>query len=90
MGPMAFCCCQISYVLMNKIQVRTRKIGHNSTVKMEPTKGRKIKTSRSGKIAIQWTPSLDLAPSVKMGTVGACIYACSKAEQCIPNKSDKL
>ena len=58
----------------NEMRERARKIVHNSAVKIEATKGREMNTSKSGKTAIQLTPSLDLDLSVKMGT-------CYKAEQ---------
>ena len=35
----------------NEIQAIARKIGHNCTVKMEATKGRKMKTLNAGKNA---------------------------------------
>ena len=44
------------------MQDRARKIAHNSAVKIEATKGREMNMSKSGKIAAQSTPSLDLEP----------------------------
>ena len=46
------------------MRVKVRKIADNSAVKMEATKGQEMKTSKSGKIMAQPTPSLDLEPSV--------------------------
>ena len=65
---------------MDEIPERSWKIAHYSAVKIEATTGREINTSKSGKAAAQQTPSLDLDPSLYMGTNGECTRAYSKAE----------
>ena len=77
-------------LLWNEIQERARKIAHNSTVKIEATKGREMNTSKSGKTAAQPTPSPNWTHQYRWEQMGHAAMHAPKQNNITQKGSGKL